>query len=681
MMKKKVFFKYLVIFIIAIFSTITLVCSGIVLKYYFELPNISELVENYTPSVPTVIYDRNNQIIDMISKEDRKVAKIQTIPLHLQNAFIAIEDRKFREHYGIDPIRILGSIFVNLKSGRAAQGGSTITQQLARNAFLSQEKTFARKIKEVLITLGLERRYTKDELMEKYLNEIYFGAGSYGVKNTSLAFFRKDISDINLAEAALLAGIPNRPSLYNPRTNLRNAVKRQQLILKQMLKYSFITEEEYKEAFNHIFINEQDAVPQDFMDKDTTIVYEESNRNIEFNAPDFTDLVENFLFEHFSETDIYNNGLKVETTLDLNIQRVAKEVFESYDALQKNENLQGAMVTMDVKNGEIISVIGGKNFKSHNFNRAFQAKRQYGSAYKTFVYYTALETGIEPSSIIEDTKEAYGKWTPKNFGNIYYNGITVLQGFEKSQNHVSIKLLKNATLSALNKNLKKLNSGLKSVDNLTAALGTTEGTALSLAESYAIFANGGYTIKPYFIKKITDKFGNLLYESTPELEHKFNTRDIALMTAIMKNSVKEGTSRRAKVIVNGKGIEQGGKTGTTNNSRTVWYSVITPDYVTTIYLGYDNNESLEKATGGSYAAPLWRNFYEAIIKRGYYTPTTFNFLETYLKNGDLVEQHLNPLNGLLSNSPSSKTFTVRRGKISVETDEKYRNGIRGVLEN
>ncbi len=671
--------KYVAIFIVSLGIVGGIGASLLVNKYYKELPNVSELVENYSPPIPTTIYDRNGQVIDVISKETREPVGIEHIPQNLQNAFIAIEDRQFLTHYGIDPFRILGSAIVNLKSGRAAQGGSTITQQLARNAFLSHEKKFSRKIKEIIITFEIERKYTKDEIMEKYLNEIYFGSGAYGVKTAAANFFRKDVSKVNLAEAALLAGIPNRPNMYNPRTNLERSLVRQKLILKQMLKFGLITETEYNEALNHKFINESKASSKDFKDKNVTIIYGAVDKKIEFNAPDFTDLVEKFLFENFEEKQIYNDGLTVQTTLDLNIQKVAKDKFENYPRLKNDKKLQGAMVTIDAKNGEVISIIGGKNFKTGNFNRAVQAKRQVGSSFKPFIYYTALEKGFEENLVVEDSRIVFGTWAPRNFGERYYNGMTLMQGFDKSQNIVSIKLLNKVGIPALMDTMKKIDAGFVVPNNLTAALGTTEGTPLQVAQSYAIFANGGYSIKPFYVTKVSDKFGNTLYEAKPQIEQKFESADIALMTNMMKNSVKQGTSRSAQVKINNVPIEQGGKTGTTNNSRTVWYSGMTPDYVTTIYVGYDNNDPLYKATGGGVAAPLWKNFYQEIIEKGYYTPTTFTFLDNHVKNGDLTYQELDPISGLLNGSPSDKTFLLRRGRIAVEKDSKYTNGIAGVL--
>lgn len=671
--------KYLAISILSLGVAIVIGVGVIVSKYYKELPNIPELVENYTPPIPTTIYDRNGQVIDIISKETREIVDIKDVPKCVTNSFIAIEDRHFWNHYGIDPFRILGSIIVNLKSGRAAQGGSTITQQLARNAFLTQEKKLSRKIKEVIITFEIERKYTKEEIMEKYLNEIYFGSGAYGVKTAALNFFRKDISNINLAEAAMLAGIPNRPNKYNPRTHLSNALERQQLVLSQMFKFGLITEKEYKEALNHKFIEESEAKPNDFKNKNITIIYDMVKKKIDYKAPDFTDLVRDYLFRIFNENEIYNNGLKVYTTLDLNFQKIAKETFENYNRLKYDRKLQGAMVTLDAKTGAVVSVIGGKNFETGNFNRAVHAKRQLGSSFKPFVYFTLLEKGYEENLIVEDSRVVFGNWAPRNYGEKYYSGMTLMQGFDMSQNIISVKSLNKVGINALLETMKKINSGIRIPENLTAALGTTEGSALQVAGAYAIFANGGYVVKPTIITKVIDKYNNVILDVTPELKQEFKSEDIAVMLNMLKNSVKRGTSNGAKIMINGKPIEQGGKTGTTNNSRTVWFSGFTPDYITTIYIGYDDNKPLYRATGGGVVAPLWKDYYTKLIKEGYYTPTKFEFLENHIKNGDVFYQTLDSLTGLIGNGSMEKEFLLRRGRIVVENDTKYSKGIAGVL--
>ncbi|MGL6113796.1 transglycosylase domain-containing protein [Cetobacterium sp. SF1] len=649
-------------------------------KYSKELPDVSNLVENYAPSLPTTIYDRNGEVIDVIYREARDPVKIEDVPEYVKDAFLAIEDRRFYQHYGIDPVRLMGSVLVNLKTGRAAQGASTLTQQLARNAFLSHEKKLSRKIKEAIITIEIERKYTKNEILEKYLNEIYFGSGAYGIETAARTFFRKDVSQLNIAQAALLAGIPNRPELYNPRKNLDKALYRQKLILSQMYKFGFITKEQYEEALKEKFINEKNITKNFKADKYTNIIYNESPVQVQFNAPDFTDMVEDFLLKNFDSNLIYTGGLKVYTTLDLNMQKVAKETFENYGPLKRDKKLQGAMVTIDSKNGDIVSIVGGKNFKSGNFNRAIFAKRQLGSSFKPFVYFSALDLGYEMNLVEEDSRIVYGNWSPRNYGDRYLNKMTILEGFDRSQNIVAIKLLNKVGYKKLMDTVEKSNGTFKVPDNLTAALGSFEASPLELARSYAIFSNGGYAVDPTIVLKIDDKYGNTIYRNTPKVEQRFNPLSISLMTYMLKNSVKAGTSKRSLVKdKSGNPIEQGGKTGTTNKSRTTWFAGITPEYVTTIYLGNDDNSEVNKVTGGGLVAPLWGEYYQALVNKGIYVPGKFEFLNNYIKNGDLLLENLDTGSGLISNQYPYKEFLLRRGRMEVEKNSKYKYGIGGVI--
>ena len=292
----------------------TVAVSLVVNHYKKEIPNIAELVESYTPSIPTQIYDRNGKVIDVIYKESRVPVKFENIPQVVKNAFLSIEDRRFYTHYGIDPIGLVRAVFINLTSGRAKQGASSFTQQLSRNAFLSHERKLSRKIKEAIITIEIEKRYTKDEIFEKYLNEIYFGEGDYGIRSASQSLFKKEPKDLNIAESAMLAGMPNRPGAYNPRRNMKLSVKRMQVVLGQMLKYNMITKEEYEKAMKHKFVLET-SFPENYdfskIDKSiTTIVYKKGFVN-KSKVPSFTDTVQKLLSENFDDETIYNSGLRV----------------------------------------------------------------------------------------------------------------------------------------------------------------------------------------------------------------------------------------------------------------------------------------------------------------------------------------------------------------------------------
>lgn len=676
---------YLKIFLVVIFLG-GVITSGavfsLVYKYYKELPDISTLIEDYSPSIPTTVYDRKGEIIDVISRETREIAKFREIPQDVKNAFLAIEDKKFYSHHGIHYKRLLGAIVANIKSGSAVQGASSFTQQLARNAFLSHEKSLARKIKEALITFEIERKYTKDEIFEKYLNEIYFGAGAYGVKTAAEQFYRKDISQIGLAESALLAGIPNRPETYNPSRKLNNSLKRMRLILSEMYKDGMITKEEYDKAMAHKFYNENN-LPKDFvLDENTTIVYNKKSA-VEYNVPDFSNLVENILLENFDEDLIYTGGLKVYTTLDLDIQKIAKETFDNYSFFKKEgrEKLQGGMVTVDPNNGHVISIVAGKDFKAGGFNRATMAKRQLGSSFKPFLYFTALQNGYELNSVIEDRYLQYGKWIPKNYGNRYNKNLTLLTALDRSVNTVSIQLLEKVGISTVKRNVAKLDPNLKIPDDLTASLGSFENTPLQHALNYSVFANGGYKVAPVIVTSVVDKYGNVLYEELPKKEKIYDSLDTSLITYMLKSSVMFGSSGRAAVYdSNKKRIEQGGKTGTTNENRTLWFAGITPNYVTTIYIGYDDNKPITgDVSGGNGVAPLWAQYYQKLVDNNLYdTSAKFSFLDNHLKNGDLVMQTLALNTGLKMDK--GRDFAIRRGKLELERDDKYSKGISGIFE-
>lgn len=651
---------------------------GIIMKYKMELPDVQELVENYEVSAPSVIYDRNGEVVDTLYQEARDNVSLEEIPEYSKQAFLAIEDKRFYEHHGIDPRGLLRALFVNLRSGHARQGASSITQQLAKNAFLTMDRTLSRKIKELIITIEIERVYTKEEILEKYLNEIYFGSGAYGLKTAAKQFFHKDIQDINLAEAAMLAGIPNRPEGYNPRRKLDNAIKRMNIVLAEMREDGRITEEEYQEALTQKFISEQEADPKEKTNKKVTIIYPRKDTR-HYENPEFTKLVEDFLLKKFDANTVYNKGLKIYSTMDVAMQKTARETFNQYPLLKARKGLNGAMVTIDPFSGQVITMVGGKDFKIGNFNRAIMAKRQFGSSFKPFVYFAALLNGFESNSVLEDSAVHYGKWSPKNANGIFSDtNTTLVNALDKSINSVSVKLLAAVGVPKFRDMMKQVDPKLDIPDNLTAALGTAEGSPLQLAIDYAMFVNGGYLVSPIIITSIEDKHGNLLYEVIPRKDKLFESQDTSIITYMLKSSVQSGTSTRARVITKtGTPMEQGGKTGTTNSARTVWYAGITPEYVTTAYLGYDNNRAMPGLGGGNAVAPLYHNYYQEIVNKGLYLPGKFSFMEDHIKNGELVVQKLDILTGLLSSE--GREFVVRRGHTVVENDFKYLNGISSIF--
>ncbi len=655
--------------------------GGISIATYIS---VKDTINSYALAEPITIMDRDENIIEYISRQKGENADISEIPEDLQNAFIAVEDRRFYSHFGIDVRRLGKAVLVNLSKGRVSQGGSTISQQLSKNAFLTNERTLTRKFKELIITLEIERVYTKKEILEKYLNEIYFGSGSYGVREAARDIFNKDVSEINLPEAAMLAGIPNRPSTYNPRTNLDNALKRAHLILKLMYNQGIIDEAQYNLALQHKFVNEQDLPKGYRRRKNTSVIVKDGRRKRESaKAPDFTDIVEDKLTDLVAVDIVAKGGLKVYTTLDTEMQKTAREEFNSYSYLRKDAKLQGAMVTLDAHTGEVRSIIGGKNYSAGNFNRAVNTKKQIGSTFKPFVYYTAMEKGYTMNQLVDASTVSYGKWTPRNYGNKEYGKITLLESLEKSVNTVAVKLLKEVGIESVKGNFQATGSGISMEDNLTSALGSMSASPLELAASYLPFANGGYAHEPVLITRIEDDHGNILYRrETEEGSWIFDPINTALTTYMLQDVVENGSGKAAKVTTRfGSALEQGGKTGTSNDFRSAWYAGFTPDYVTVIYMGYDDNSSMpNESTGGRVAAPLWKNFYMSLINKGIYDPSDFEFIDANKRNGELVKRNIDIRNGEIGRPPKTYRREILFKKDQVPEGE-IKKFFRGVGES
>ena len=659
--------------IAVLFVVGALAVFAIIIKYRLELPNIQSMVEDYKPQMATTIYDKNNNVVDILEVDSRDAVKLEDVSPYVKEAFLAIEDKKFYSHHGLHFKGIIRAILTNFLKGKATQGGSSITQQLAKNAFLTPERTFARKVKEAILTYQIERTYTKDEILERYLNEIYFGSGSYGIKNAADQYFRKDPKDLNIAEAALLAGIPNRPTKYDPNRSLENALHRQQIILKEMFEDGRITKEEYEEALAYKFELENEENVKN-VPKNTSIIYNRRPKKA-YNNPELTTIVENYLAEIYDDEQIYSSGLKIYTTIDLDYQKVARDTFNAYPYF-KNKEINGAMVTLDPFTGGIVSIVGGKNFKAGNFDRATMARRQLGSSFKPFVYLKALEEGYEPYSVVVNDFVAYGKWAPKNFDGRYTFNSTLVNSLNLSLNIPAVKLMDAVTVDAFKEEMTDKLKLTSEVQNLTTALGSVDSTPVNTAANFSIFVNGGYIVKPNIIREIRDNQDILIYVADIEKVKAFDSVDVSVITAMLKSVVSNGTATKARVVdKSGRPIQQGGKTGTTSEHRTAWFVGITPEYVTVCYIGRDDNKPMYgKMTGGSAVAPMWARYYQTLINKGLYTPGKFEFLENYLETGDLVKQNIDIYTGLLD-GPNSKEMVIRKGRLQVESAAKYKNGI------
>lgn len=652
-----------------------------------EMPNLQKLISEYKPLEPTSIYDVNGNLISRMFLEDRQPVSISEIPQDLRDAFVAIEDKRFYEHNGVDYLRTGKSVFENVVSGRKAQGGSTITQQLSRNAFLDLNKTYTRKIKEVIIARELEKSFTKDQILEMYLNKINFGQQSYGVKVAAKTYFDKELSDLTLAESAMLAGIPNRPTTYNPMKKLPNAIERMNLVLLMMLRNNFITQAEYDLAKSHKFVYEDEATDLDKSDKNTTIVMQRKRIKRGTVAPEFVDYVTKELMSKFDEDEIKGGGYKVYTTIDLNIQAEAEKALKESKALAKHEDRNGALVSLDPNTGYIKAMVGGRDNKAGDFNRATDAKRQPGSSFKPFVYFTALDKGYSINSMVEDSLVTYGSWTPKNYGGgpTEPRYVTLLEAIKKSLNTVAVKIANEVGIDAVIERAKLagIESPIPSV--LSVALGSNEVTPLELARGYATFANGGYNVKPIAITKVTDRDGNTLYENKIERKLVFNPKKVAEIVYMMIQVVNAGTGTPARAYYNKQQVAIAGKTGTTNDSRSAWFAGFSPDLVTTIYVGKDNNKPMSGGTtGGNDVAPIFGKYYNSIISNGYYKPTmTFAFVRNInLGIGNtLVTELIDPVTGLPITSGAGTEVQIKREDMAAEKAETYNDGLEGFFDD
>ncbi len=628
-----------------------------------------DLIDSYAPTSPSIIYDINGNQLDTVNVENRSPVSIKDVPLNVQNAFLAIEDRKFRSHHGFDFLRTGRAILTTL-SGRRREGGSTITQQLAKNAFLTPERTVMRKIKEAILAVEIERKYTKDEILENYLNTIYFGQGAYGIKNAAIRYFNKEPKNLTIAEAAILASLPKSPTKYS---KIENAVEREHVVLKQMLSYGFINENEYEEAaaekikFKNGNIknkNEEEQIStSNTAPEFTTIVLSEARKILKIDEED-----QKFLFD----------GYKIYATVDLNMQRAAYKAFNSNYNLRNRANMNGALISIDPSNGFVKAMVGGKNYKKGEFNRALNSLRQPGSSFKPLIYLAALQKNMGMNSVMEDSPIKIGNWTPKNYDGSFRDSMTLDKAIEISNNIIPIKLLQYVGIDAVEKIWR--DSGVTGGDfpkNYTLALGSISTRPIDMALFYAALANGGYQITPQYIYKIENKYGEVIYEAKAKNKKIFDSKDVAILTQMLENAVNYGTGQSAKVFKNGQLIPMAGKTGTTSDYISAWFTGYTPTLATVVYVGNDDNKSMGSGmTGGSAAAPLWKSYMQSVVDMDNYNVGVFEFIDDYIKRKDLIQKDIDLKIGLLdSDGVDKRTALFKAGTEPIEFENKFKNGI------
>jgi penicillin-binding protein 1A len=587
---------------------ILVVTIGGSITYYaltLDLPGIVTL-KDYRPSIASSVYDDNNELIDDFFMEDRKIIKIEEIPKVVHYAFVAAEDSRFYLHQGFDIQSIFRAGFKNFEAGYIVQGGSTITQQVARLMYLSPEKKYIRKVKETILSYKIDKYLTKDEILNLYLNQIYLGHGTYGIESASLGYFGKSAKELTLPEAALLAGLPKAPNTYSPFLHFEKSKQRQAYVLSRMVEENYITQADMDKAVN-VPLKLRDIKP-----KDKVAAY-------------FVEHIRRYVQEKYGADVLYKEGLSIYTTLNLAAQTAARDALEKgiaeLEDREKYESglVQGALYCMDVKTGAIRAMVGGRDFNKSEFNRATQSRRQAGSAFKPLIYTAAFDKGLNPSTrfvdspiVIEDPTQEDGLWKPRNFDEQFLGPITMRTALVQSRNIVTIKILQEIGIDYAASYATNMGISSPIARNLSLALGASGVTLQELVNAYGVLANGGKKVTPFFIKKIVDRTGNVFEETKVKSEQVIDPR-IAFMTSyVMRDVVESGTGRRVKSL----GRPVAGKTGTTNDIRDAWFIGFTPSLIAGVWIGFDQETTLGKnEVGGRAAAPVWLYFMEKVMQR------------------------------------------------------------------
>ncbi len=665
--------------------------GGLFTAYLKDLPSLDPL-EEYQPSLTTTLYADDDESFASLFEQKRSLVPLQKIPGHLIHAIIAVEDARFYHHRGIDPRGIVRAIVNNLRARRALEGGSTITQQLAKVLFLTPEKSLSRKIKEALLAIAIEKRYSKDQILELYFNQIYFGHGAYGVEAAAHTYFQKSVEELTLPEVALLAGLPRAPNYYSPMIDKGRAMRRREHVLNRMTEMGFITKDQALAAAH---------APID----DTRFA---RTRNL---APYFVETIRQYLEERYGTYAVYHGGLKVYTTLNTRMQQAAEDaligglreidksrgyrgrdaapsrrpgyvlpevgeiltgtitqvtqdrirltvgrytgeillekirwarvgvptdIFQKGQtikvqvvavdaarkhldlALEQDPDLEGAFLAMDPQDGAIKVMVGGYDFERSKFNRATQAKRQPGSAFKPFVYAAAFDQGLTPSTVMEDSPVTYpvilqgqpAEWSPQNYDGTYRGAVTLRQALENSINVIAVKLIEKVGVGSVIRMAQQMGITSELRPEYALALGVSEVTLQEMVSAYGVLANRGIRTEPYMIRKIADNRGRVLEEHFGEGQRVIREETAFVLTNVLKGVIERGTAVRARVL----NRPLAGKTGTTDEATDVWFIGYTPQLVAGVWVGYDTKKSLgPQETSAHLAVPIWIRFAQKIF--------------------------------------------------------------------
>ncbi len=556
--------------------------GGVIVWVGAHLPPIQSLEIPKRP--PTIqIVGTDGSVIATRGEMPGANVSLKDLPPYLPKAFIAIEDRRFYSHFGIDPAGIARAAVANVLHRGVSQGGSTLTQQLAKNLFLTQERTIQRKLQEVELALWLERKYSKNDILELYLNRVYFGSGAYGVEAAAQKYFGKSAREVTLSEAAMLAGLVKSPSRLAPNRNPEGAEARAKLVLSAMVDSHFITAAQAKSASAH----------------PAYAVRPVGAGTINYVADWIGEVLDDLIGQ-------VEQNIVVETSIDPNLQSVAEAAIIDELAAKsvKFKVSQGALVAM-TPSGAVRAMVGGRNYAESQFNRAVTAKRQPGSAFKPFVYLTALEAGLTPNTIRQDAPLQLKGWRPENYSHEYFGAVTLTQALAMSLNTVAVRLGIEVGPAAVVRTAHRLGIASKLEPNPSIALGTSEVSLTELVGAYAPFANGGRGVSPHVINKIRTPAGKVLYARPADpAAQVIDLRYVGMMNTMMHETLVTGTARKADIP----GWSAAGKTGTSQDFRDAWFIGYTAHLVTGVWLGNDDNSPTHKATGGGLPVEVWTRF-------------------------------------------------------------------------
>lgn len=579
--------------------------------YLVSLPPIQNLNE-FKPNIVTKFYSSDDEVIKTFTAFTFSKVDLTNIPKDLTNAIIATEDKNFYKHHGYDLSGLARSTFANIMAGRVVQGASTITQQLARILFLSNEKTYTRKIKELVVAVRIEKTIPKSKILEMYLNNVYLGSGAYGVEGASQIYFNKHLKDLTLAECALLAGLPQAPSVYSPFNNEDLALKRRDQVLKRMYRMRFITKDEYKSALKEkLRLN---PLPE---------IYTLNK------APYFCDYVMKELEKlGFDEVEISQGGYKVVTTLDFKSQQKTNEaIINTMNSWGlRGEKQQAALFSFSPIDGRILAYAGGKDYSKSQYDRVTQSVRPPGSAFKPFIYAAAVEKGLDPNDLIEDIPFTAGDWSPKNYHNKYRGKIPAYKALMISSNVCAARVIQSTGIRSVIQMARVLGISTPLEYDYTIALGSNGVKLYEITRAYGAFANGGYRVEPYSVERVETSRGQVVYQAPKtKIAKVMDIHTAATLTAMMKTVIKSGTGLAANISK-----PAAGKTGTTDDYKDACFIGYTPDVVTGVWVGNDDNTKNNNVTGGTVPAIIWKQV--MVVATAPYGASDFDYPEIELKN-------------------------------------------------